>query len=131
MLDKPVKQAHLQKVLVSVLTQGAVARQPVPVASRFDSTIAQRLPLRILLAEDNAVNQKVAQHMLARLGYRVDVAANGEEVLQALQRQPYDVVLMDLQMPEMDGLDATRHIHRSGRRAGTLYCGHDRVRLDG
>jgi CheY-like chemotaxis protein len=72
--------------------------------------MAKQRPLRILLAEDNGINQKVALRMLERLGYRADVAGNGLEVIEAILQRPYDVILMDIQMPEMDGLKATLHI---------------------
>jgi CheY-like chemotaxis protein len=78
-----------------------------------DKQFAERFPLRILLAEDNPVNQKVGLHLLGRLGYRADTAVNGLEVLESLRRQVYDVVLMDLNMPDMDGLTTTRQIRQT------------------
>ncbi|MBW4488716.1 MAG: CHASE2 domain-containing protein [Trichocoleus desertorum ATA4-8-CV12] len=111
-LTKPVKQTQLYNALLQVMGAQPILTshaQPLP---KFDQGLGDRHPLRLLLAEDNVVNQKVALRLLEKMGYRADVAGNGLEVLDALQRQTYDVVLMDVQMPEMDGLTATRQIHQ-------------------
>jgi PAS domain S-box-containing protein len=105
-LAKPVKASQLYNALVKALAE----QQPEAAELVLEGGKPAMSSLRILLAEDNAVNQMVALRLLGQLGYRADVASNGLEALQALERQPYDAVLMDVQMPELDGLDASRQI---------------------
>jgi PAS domain S-box-containing protein len=117
-LTKPIKPSQLYDVIIGVFDTeksgienaleetGTSSRKPV---TETDSP----LPLRLLVAEDNPVNLKVALRMLQRLGYRADVAGNGLEAVEAVQRQEYDVVFMDVQMPKMDGYEATAQIRRT------------------
>jgi len=118
-LIKPVKQGQLYQTLVRVLSQNNAAQSsPSRSGTKEISTVDKGM--RILLAEDNVVNQKVAVKQLEKLGYRADVVANGLEVLEALENIPYQVVLMDCHMPEMDGYEATQKIRQSGKNYASI-----------
>jgi PAS domain S-box-containing protein len=123
-LTKPVKASQLYNTLVEVFMEQAqsarATRPPSDAPSSFDAQMGTRMPLRILLVEDNLINQKVALLALGKLGYQADVAANGIAALEAVGRQTYDVVLMDVHMPVLDGLNATRRIRADAR----VYGGH-------
>jgi PAS domain S-box-containing protein len=113
-LTKPIKPSLLFDSLSLAFTHktGSEKKKFNPKNNQFDHELGARHPLQILLAEDNTVNQNVALSLLGRLGYRADVAANGIEALDALHRQHYDLVFMDGQMPEMDGIEAARCIRK-------------------
>ncbi len=109
-VHKPIRPAQLLDALCRVLNIQIQREKKAPAAPSLDATFSRRLPLRVLLADDNPINQKVGMSVLHKLGYRADVAGNGLDVLSALEQRTYDVLFLDVQMPEMDGLDCARQI---------------------
>jgi signal transduction histidine kinase/HPt (histidine-containing phosphotransfer) domain-containing protein len=110
-VHKPVKPAQLSSALErALLSPRSPARAPEP--AKPGKSLAAELPLRILLVDDNAINQKVAVRIMQQFGYQPEVAGNGREALALLDRQPFDFIFMDVMMPEMDGLEATRLLRK-------------------
>lgn len=110
-LDKPIKPTYFQKVLTDVLTHHQTEKKAEPVLESVTSVADIEVEkISILVAEDNLINQKIVARAFKNIGYNCDIVSNGLEVLSSLKRQPYDIVFMDLQMPEMDGFDATQNI---------------------
>lgn len=106
-LTKPVRQAHLKDCIALVLGRSAGNETKSGIVTQYTVAESSRIGIRILLAEDNAINRKVAQALLGKLGYKADMVVNGREAVRALESTEYDLVLMDCLMPEMDGFEAT------------------------
>jgi CheY-like chemotaxis protein/nitrogen-specific signal transduction histidine kinase len=116
-LTKPIKPVQLHQVLLRVVAGVKPAAQTTSASPKLDRTLATRLPLRILLCDDNAINQKVALRLLQQMGYQAHMAANGVEALAALDREPYDLIFMDVMMPEMGGVEATAVIRERQKKS--------------
>ncbi len=118
-LTKPIKQPDLLRTIASSLKLAPLSDGGKATVSAAFARPALGRPLRILLAEDNRVNQMVTVHILKKHGHDVAVAGNGQEVLSALKMEHFDLILMDIQMPEMDGYEATQAIRKRERKKGT------------
>ncbi len=120
-LMKPIKQAELFNSLTTALGNIRTITKSVRQGKAYDHTLADRCPLRMLLVEDNLINQKVASRILLQFGYVIDVVGDGQQALESIVSKQYDVVFMDLQMPVMSGIEATEHICRSYPRPDRPY----------